>query len=102
MHVDVVRNDWAAGKQIRVAAVEDTTDGLRVTHAALRWTDLEQRLLSLNSDHTTTLAECSHEVAEAFQALQSTYSSSYVFTTPPHDDSACPFSKAEIVIMESS
>jgi hypothetical protein len=98
LHVDLVKNEWGAGTQVRVACVTERDGQTEVEVAQPEYFDLLQRPLV---DETT-----GHEIFiekgipdEVFPSLVRTFNNEYLFATPPHRWENCHFQDGDSVRM---
>lgn len=90
-HVDLVHNQWTAGRQVRQASVGFDAGHLTVVGPlADEW---KRRLSDVGwgngfGDHRRHL-----------EALSNYYQGDYLFATEPHCDDRCPFSSGDSVSM---
>jgi hypothetical protein len=99
VHVDVVKNDWQSGEQVRLVAVEATPE-IRLSHVRAGWSDLLTRKLIGSHDHEIQLNEVSSEPSQVWEALHRNFAGSFVFATEPHDITQCPFNESDLVEMK--
>lgn len=81
MHVDIVKNEWLAGYQVVVARLHEDRGRLRID-AQAPWDGLIERARQepwAESDRAFARSLHEHLVGD------------YLFATPPHDESDCPF-----------
>jgi hypothetical protein len=80
-HVDIVKNDWAAGLQYPLATFKlDDAGNVSVdTRRPDGWQDLLHEITS------------SPDPGNALSGLHMKMNGSYLFATPLHEDADCPF-----------
>jgi hypothetical protein len=99
-HVDIVRNEWLAGFQTRIAFVsQDGTGGLRVTAGDPAWRDILDRPVPDIHHPGTLVYPVKESASEALDVLVAAYQSPYVFATSVHSDDECPFLHGEVIPM---
>jgi hypothetical protein len=99
VHVDLVKNEWASGLQVRAACVAAISDHVQlVGNAILEYQDLLDRPIF---DPTTgsTVYLVKEKPEDAFAVLGHAFASEYTFVTAPHDDLVCPFLHGETLPM---
>lgn len=102
VHVDVLRNEWTAGVQRRVAKLAVNGSGIEVTanDDAPGWT--EKLLQPLREPTTGDWLIPEKAPKEFLDVLVSDLSSgSYLVAIGPHDDDLCPVPKDGVVEMET-
>lgn len=102
IHVDVLRNEWTAGVQRRVARLTVNGSGVEVSASpdAERWT--EKLLQPLKEPTTGEWLLPDKRPKEFLDVLVSDLSSgSYLVAIAPHDDDVCPIPDDGIVQMET-
>ncbi len=92
-HVDLVKNEWLAGMQVRLATATETDSGHQLSSVTPGWEDLLTRPLTDQYGNAVYLAK------EPLDAIPRHYNSEYVFATEVHDESDCPFRYGEVVVM---
>ena len=100
LHVDLVKNEWSAGVQLRVASVEAVDrDRVQVSHASQEYRDLLSAPIT-NPDRTGDVMYLEKEAPEvAFSLLPRLYSSSYFFVTVAHSEEDCLFRESDVLPM---
>lgn len=96
-HLDLVKNEWLAGMQIRLATVVRSDGAVNLVHVTPGWEDLLQRPIPTAQGQVVYAGK---EPDQAFEILGNFYQSEYVFATAPHDESACPFRWGDVVAMK--
>jgi len=101
LHVDLVRNEWDSGIQIRVAFVDVFEGRVRITPRGD--SDVSEILAHpiSNPDSLGCGLVSDMGPADAFTALESTFNNEYFFATQPHSIHDCAFSSVEQVRMTS-
>lgn len=85
LHVDVIKNEWAAGIQHRVAAVSIVKGDIQVDAGdPVGWRETVMR--------TVADVDPRGNVRGFLGALHERLSGSYLFATEPHDERTCPYS----------
>jgi hypothetical protein len=83
VHVDLVQNEWLAGKQTRLARFA-VVDGRPVV-------DNFAGVVQSELDYLLTGPDPAEDPAGFLEGLQYRCCGTYVFATAPHDDDACVF-----------
>ena len=94
-HVDLVKNEWLAGMQIRLVSVVDTGGGFRLADVTPGWEDLLTRETVGDDGYPTFVTK------EPLEALPRMFHSEYVFATEAHDEAQCPFRFGPVLAMQS-
>ena len=82
MHVDLVKNEWLSGIQVRLVSVEDAPS-LHLNHVFSGWDDLLTRHLVNENNITVQLSQCSNEPDRAWKLLHDNFAGSFIFATDP-------------------
>jgi hypothetical protein len=93
MHVDLVKNEWLAGIQVRLVTVTSTGDHNSLVNVTPGWEDL------LGRELTDRAGESVYVAKESLGVLPQLFQGEYVFATDPHDESDCPFQWGPVVAM---
>jgi len=92
LHVDVIKNEWAAGIQYPVAAVHVSKGEVQVEAGDPEgWRETVLRTVSDVSPK---------RVRDFLDALHTRLNGSYLFTTEPHDDRACPYRESPVAYIQ--
>src|SRR2546423_11261703 len=84
LHVDVIKNEWAAGIQHRVAAVSVIKGDVHIDAGdPASWHETVMRAVAD--------VEPRGNVRGFLDALHEGLSGSYLFATEPHDERSCPY-----------
>jgi hypothetical protein len=100
MHVDLVKNDWTSGQQIRLARIVRANGGVAVEY----FTDaryehlLTEPLRPRDTDEIVYLGKI--DADEAFALLPQIFSGDFLFATEPHEDATCGFGKNDVIPMQ--
>jgi len=90
LHVDVVRNEWSAGRQTVVARVVLHGGRLSVdSPQPATWSEVVLR--PLRDPETRHAISADVEPERFLRALSSQLHGSHLFATEPHEDPGCPF-----------
>ena len=95
-HVDLVKNEWLAGMQVRLATVVQSDGDVALANVTPGWEDLLTRPLR---DASGGIVYLSKEPRLALDTLSQFFTSEYVFATDRHDESKCPFGFGGAVAM---
>lgn len=96
-HLDLVKNEWLSGMQIRLATVVRADGEVNLVNVTPGWEDLLNRPIPAP---TGQIGYPGKEPDSALEMLCGFYQSEYVFATAPHDESACPFRWGPVVAMK--
>jgi hypothetical protein len=96
-HVDIVRNEWTAGIQVRLAEVVCDQGTLRLEAASPEWEDLLSRPLADPSGGAPVVPADDPE--RGIWAIIATYTGDMVFATDMHSSEKCPFGRGAIIRM---
>lgn len=83
LHVDVVKNEWLAGFQHPVARLFLDQRQLRVEADNETWAEIALRSIAG--------LDAERDPEEFFEQLAQHLHGTYLFATPPHNESACPY-----------
>lgn len=97
-HVDLVKNEWLAGMQIRLATVVRSNGAVAMANVTPGWEDLLTRPLR-NSDGEVVYL-CKESSALALSTLTRVFTSDYVFATEAHEEGECPFRHGPVLAMK--
>ena len=98
LHVDLVKNEWMAGLQVRVACVEADHDRVHISHASPEYEALlRQPIVNPVDGQVLYLEKTAPDVA--FPVLSHMYSNDYFFVTDAHEVSGCQFRQTDAVGM---
>jgi hypothetical protein len=88
-HVDVVKNEWLAGYQLVVARLRLEQDALAVDVVQEPvWTSVVKQSFH---DAESGKALTPDEPREFFYGLHAVMKGDYLFATPAHEESECPY-----------
>jgi hypothetical protein len=93
-HVDLVRNEWSAGLQVRVARIDDRGLSSEVSRAQPGWREVLDRPVEPVGNLLN------QPLSVAFPLLDRSFANEYFFVTEPHEDSECSFSESDVVEMQ--
>jgi hypothetical protein len=96
-HLDLVKNEWLASMQIRLATVVRADGEVSLVNVTPGWEDLLNRPIPSASG---SVGYPGKEPDRALEMLTDFYQSEYVFATAPHDESNCPFRWGSVVAMK--
>jgi hypothetical protein len=94
-HVDLVKNEWSAGMQIRLVTALDADGGPQLANITPGWEDLLARPLKDVNGTTVYIGK------ESLDVLPRLFRSEYVFATEVHEESECPFRWGAVLPMKS-
>jgi hypothetical protein len=98
-HVDIVRNDWLAGRQ-SVVARASLADGKLTIDSPQPGTWSEVVLRPLRDPDTGKPISADGDPDRFFAALSSQLHGSHLFATEPHEEQECPFPTWEQTLIE--
>jgi hypothetical protein len=96
-HVDLVKNEWLAGMQIRLATVLRSNGDVALANVTPGWEDLLSRPLPNGDGDVFYLMK---EPDKALGFLSQFFTSEYVFATEVHDENDCPFRHGGVLAMK--
>lgn len=95
-HVDLVKNEWLAGMQVRLVTASLQDDEMVLSDVTPGWEDLLNRPVRDAAGEAIYPAK---EPARAWHELPNMYRGDYVFATGPHDEAECPFRHGPVLAM---
>jgi len=98
-HLDLVKNEWGAGFQVRLVTVENSPDqGLVLANINPGWEDILSRPLAVGAGDSPVYA-IKEPPNEGLNAIIAFYRGDHVFATSVHSDEGCPFRHGSVVPM---
>ncbi len=97
LHVDIIRNDWSAGRQKVVARAFVADEDVAVDSIEGAWEDVVKRPFPDRGDGGMIYPE--KEPGLFLEKLHTAIAGSYLFATEEHEEEKCPFAEANAVTM---